>query len=258
MEIWKDIDGYEGLYQVSNKGRVKSLDKQSWNGHVFFLKKGKIRSLCNSNGYQNVSLSDSDTIKTTHYVHRLVASAFLPNPNNYPCVNHKDENKKNNTAENLEWCTHLYNVTYGTKIERSVANTDYQARDAKRKVKILQYTLKGELIKEWDSATDIQRLTGLKRGAILQSCTGKTSNSYGYIWRYLDEHPKGNIEIPNLDYKYGIDQYDLSGQFIRKWDNIFAASNSLRIDKGNIYSCVTGNKKTAGDYIWVVGSDSNG
>lgn len=114
-EIWKDIKGYEGLYQVSNYGRVKSL-KGTGNG---IRKKDDIiiLSFRNSNGYNRVHLMKNGKEQNI-YVHRLVAEAFIPNPNNYPIVNHKDEDKSNNNVNNLEWCTHKYNVNYGTATER--------------------------------------------------------------------------------------------------------------------------------------------
>lgn len=122
-EIWKDIDEYVGLYQVSNYGLVRSLDRTIEfirNGKITRQKrKGKILN-CNKiqdDGYCNVTLSKNSNTKIFP-VHRLVAEAFIPNPDNLPCVNHKDENKFNNCTDNLEWCTVAYNNSYGTKIDR--------------------------------------------------------------------------------------------------------------------------------------------
>lgn len=112
-EIWKDIVGYEGFYQVSNLGNVRSLDRISPNSYGMPRKiKGHPMKLhLNTYGYYDIGLSKG--VKHGIYkVHRLVAQAFIPNPNNLPQVNHKDENKMNNTVENLEWCTNRYNVVY--------------------------------------------------------------------------------------------------------------------------------------------------
>ena len=106
-EIWKDIKDYEGHYQVSNLSRVKSIKF----GKEIILKQNIRR------GYYYVGLSKNGITKN-YFVHRLVAQAFLPNPNNYPCVNHKDENKLNNNVENLEYCSVLYNNTYGTRLQK--------------------------------------------------------------------------------------------------------------------------------------------
>lgn len=103
MEIWKDIKGYEGLYQISNLGNVKSLRKN------VILKCSK----CSREGnYYKAGLYKNGKTKTI-LVHKLVANAFIPNPNNLPCINHKDENKLNNKADNLEWCTYKQNNDYG-------------------------------------------------------------------------------------------------------------------------------------------------
>ena len=115
-EIWKDIDGYPG-YQVSNYGRVKSLDRVSFKGSNM---KGRIlNQRTNEKGYLLVRLQNSDTGESDMFrVHRLVALAFIPNPGNLPQVNHKDEDKTNNNIDNLEWCTNWYNNHYGTRYER--------------------------------------------------------------------------------------------------------------------------------------------
>ena len=107
-EIWKDIDGYKGLYQVSNLGRVKSLHHN---------KEKILKGSYTKEGYHLISLSKEGTQKR-YLVHRLVATAFIPNLYKLECVNHKDENPRNNNVDNLEWCTKAYNNCYGTRLER--------------------------------------------------------------------------------------------------------------------------------------------
>lgn len=120
-EIWKDVVGYEGLYQVSNLGNVRSLDrkKEQWNGYNFSTRsyKGKNIKPQIKNNYFQVGLGKDGKIKW-FMVHRLVANAFLKNQYNLPCVNHKDENKTNNKVDNLEWCTQSYNINYGSRNEK--------------------------------------------------------------------------------------------------------------------------------------------
>ena len=122
-EVWRDIKGYEGLYQVSNLGRVKSLER--YVKGIYGLRKvqQKIMSIARirTNGYMQVHLTKNGIAKK-YQVHRLVAEAFIPNPNNLPIVNHKDENKINNCVWNLEWCTYSYNLTYGNRLLK-VKNT---------------------------------------------------------------------------------------------------------------------------------------
>ena len=111
-EIWKDIENYENVYQISNIGRVRRIYK---NGNTKILKQDITKR-----GYCRISLSKNQ--KHKHYqIHRLVAKAFIPNPNNYPIVNHKDENPMNNNVDNLEWCTYSYNTLYGTAIQRTIS-----------------------------------------------------------------------------------------------------------------------------------------
>ena len=121
QEIWKDIEGYEGLYQVSNKGRVKSLSRLVVRvGKPNYITKEKILkcSELQGTGYLAVSLGSNNNFKSM-LVHRLVAQAFIPNPDNLPCVNHKDETRNNNDVRNLEWCTQKYNCNYGTARQRN-------------------------------------------------------------------------------------------------------------------------------------------
>ena len=114
-EIWKDIEGYEGLYQVSDLGRVRSLDREDAQGRR--IKGTVLAGSLNGKGYLKVSLCRDGDVEGK-LIHRLVAEAFLDNPDNFPQVNHKDENKTNNVVSNLEWCSALYNNMYGTRNKR--------------------------------------------------------------------------------------------------------------------------------------------
>lgn len=176
-EEWRDIKGYEGLYQISNYGKVKSL------GNNKYRKEKILTQRTNNSGYLMVMLSKQSKRKLLT-VHRLVATAFVPNPNNYKEVNHKDENKLNNFVfvnedgtvdlekSNLEWCSHSYNNSYGTKRIRN--------RLSKSKV-ILQYDLKGNFIKKWENCMEAQKhysKTNSGRGYIRDN-----KIAYGYLWK---------------------------------------------------------------------------
>ena len=165
MEIWKDIEGYEGKYQVSNFGNVKSLD---------YRRTGKeqlLKPMLQTKGYFCVMLCKPNKI---YLIHRIVAKAFIPNPENLPYVNHKDENKHNNHVYNLEWCTQLYNLNYGSRNER--------IRKSLSK-KVYQYTLDGKFVKEWKSTKECCR-NGFNQGHIASCCRGERKTHKGYIWSY--------------------------------------------------------------------------
>lgn len=163
QEEWKDVKGYEGIYQVSNLGRIKSLKNNKIRKNV----KDKI-------GYERIMLSKNNKIKL-HYIHRLVAEAFIPNPNNLPQVNHKDEIKSNNIANNLEWCTQEYNNIYGNRI-----------KTVKEKLskEIYQFDLNGKFIKKWDNINQIKSEMNINCCHIGDCCNNKRKKAYGYIWKY--------------------------------------------------------------------------
>lgn len=175
-EIWKPVVGYEELYEVSNFGRVKSLDKLvehgRWKDGSTALKKGKLLSARdNGHGYLAVHLTNCRKTKD-FYVHRLVALAFLENPDNLPEVNHIDENKYNNCLDNLEWCSPKYNSNYGNH-KSSICKP------------VVMFTYEGKYIDEFISATDGERTTGIKGVAAV--CSGNRKTAGGYIWRYKED-----------------------------------------------------------------------
>lgn len=163
-EIWKDIKGYGGRYQVSNMGRVRSFAR----GAERILKPDY------GYGYYRVSLQKNKEVKRT-FVHRLVADAFLENPNNLPIINHKDENRGNNNVENLEWCTQKYNLNYGTRNEKLSAR-------AKR---VGQFSLSGELIEVHRSVMIAAKKLGYDYGLIYKCCRDEIKKVYGFVWKYI-------------------------------------------------------------------------
>lgn len=173
-EIWKPIKGYEELYEVSNYGRIRSFDRWCSHRRGKQLKKGKILKLFkDTSGYLCVKLC-KNTNQRQFKVHRLVAQAFIPNPNNLPQINHKDECKTNNIVSNLEWCDRKYNVNYGTRTKR-VAE--------KLSKTVLQYDLNGNLIKEWKSVAECG-MNGYNQSHVASCCRGERKTHRGCIWRY--------------------------------------------------------------------------
>ena len=177
-EVWKNISGYEGLYQVSNLGRVKSLDRGTRSGRGRYARKGQIlKPYKNGSGYLRVDLYKNDGTKQRKTIHRLVCEAFLSNPNNLPEINHKDENKENNAVSNLEWCTPKQNCNYGTRTRRI----------AKKKLKpVAQFSPNGELLKIWSSSTECSK-HGFDSRQISACCHGKHKTHKGYIWEFISK-----------------------------------------------------------------------
>ena len=172
-EIWRDIECYEGLYQVSNCGRVKSLGNGKTNSKEIIMKLGELK-----NGYLKVDLSKDGKVKT-YYVHRLVAQAFISNPDNLQQVNHKDENKENNCGSNLEWCDAKYNSNYGTRNEK-IAKAHINNEKKSNKVICVETGI------VYPSSMEAQRQTGIYQSNIISCCKGKYKSAGGYHWKYTD------------------------------------------------------------------------
>lgn len=178
-EIWKSVKGYEGYYEVSSYGRVRSLDRMvTRSDGKKRLFKGKILKMCFcGSGYLYVTLSKNGETNNK-YPHRLVAETFLPNPNNLSEVNHKDENKTNNCAENLEWCSHLYNANYGTRNKRVAEKLSMPVHQIDN--------VTDEVIAVYPSVREAGRQTVFDFTAISACCRGKCKTAYGFKWRYQD------------------------------------------------------------------------
>lgn len=185
MEVWKDIAGFEGIYQVSNMGNVRSVDRYVECADSIRHYKGRLMKLDKKkNGYLQVMLRRRDIAKQV-LVHRLVAEAFIPNTGNLPTVNHKDENKENNRADNLEWCTMEYNNLYGEGHKTRCVNARNGAIK-KQARPVIQYSLDGKFIAEYFSAMEAGRQTGCRQSGISECCNGKQKTAFGYIWRYKE------------------------------------------------------------------------
>lgn len=184
MEQWKWIvykqHDFTNKYMVSDQGRIKSVDRYTEKQHQFYkgqvIKQKEIKRKGNTS-YMSVILWDNGKPFTVE-VHRLVANAFLSNPNNLPCVNHIDGNGTNNSMDNLEWCTYSHNVRH------SIDDLGNHPKKWKAKP-VEQMTLEGKPIETWESAWEIQRKLGYCQVAISKCCTGKMKTAYGYKWRFV-------------------------------------------------------------------------
>lgn len=209
MEEWRDIQGYEGLYQISSNAEVRKIMP---NGEYKILK-----SSIGGSGYPKVSLR-KNKISKTMLLHRLLALAFIPNPNNDPCINHKDENPLNCSLSNLEWCTYKYNSNYGTNKQRIKESLEKE---------VYQYTTNGVLVKRHNGMTEASRDIGVAQSAIVYATDkydskGVLRSIKGYIWRSKPwDEPNDTTRVTTtviglgwLNFKYVANTHKLD------WDKI--------------------------------------
>lgn len=248
-EVWKPIEGCE-THQVSNYGRVKSLERRiKSKGDSTSHRKACILRVRLYLGYPKVSLLlNGKTMLVS--VHRLVAKAFVANPNNYPIINHKNEIKHDNRALNLEWCTTKYNVNYGTGRNRS----------AMKKIethgkRICQYTKDGDLVMKYLSVTVASKQNGYNPREIWKACKGKSHTYKGYVWRYerdaFDKYPI-NIDYSKRKKKQcrPIAKYSTDGTLIRIYEGGMREIRQEYENDSSIYGCLYGGTHTAYGYIW--------
>ena len=179
-EIWKDIDGYEGLYQVSNFGRIKSLERTVWDsarGYYRTVHERILKTIKDRNGYLVVNLN-KDGRKKQHKVHRLVGQAFCENPMGYNEINHIDEDKANNRADNLEFCSRAYNNTYNGRAKR------IGEKQGKPVIAIDKIT---GLIVEFLSIREAERKLGIAQGNICACLKGRCKSCGGFYWFYVND-----------------------------------------------------------------------
>lgn len=174
-EIWKDIVGYEGLYQVSSEGRVKSLVRKGKRQEVI------LKQHNNGHGYLIVVLT-RNSISKTFKVHRLVAQAFIPNPQNYRCIDHINTIRTDNRVENLRWVSHTENSANPITKERVTAAVIKRVGK-----KVNQYDLEGNLVKTWDTPAKAAKTLGICDGPIRKCCLGKESTYKGFMWKYKEK-----------------------------------------------------------------------
>ena len=191
MEIWKDITGFPG-YQVSNLGNVRSLEryKVKWNRYQYInIKyKGQMLKQRKLRGYLSVGMwKDKKMYNKT--IHRLVALAFLPNPNNYPIINHKDGDKQNNNVENLEWCTFSHNTKEAYRLGLNHISNKHRESARTRGLasgkRVAQKDLSGNIIKIFNSGRQASIELGISQGNISQCCNGKMKSTCGFLWEYV-------------------------------------------------------------------------
>lgn len=187
-EIWRHIDGLPNIYMVSNLGNVKSLSEAKLGG---LMKPYK-----NAYGYLSVNLHIGQKKRQLQRIHRLVARAFLPNPENKPQVNHINGIKTDNSVSNLEWCTSHENMQHAHKtgLKKFTENMRKASKVSaqKRRVKVVQLSMDGDLIKEWNSIKEAAETLSMHKASIIKCCGNKKwyKSTGGYRWQYADNYSK--------------------------------------------------------------------
>ena len=184
--VRKPVKGYEGYYEVDRFGRVFSVDRVvsvDDNGRKYDkpLAGKQMKQTMHDKGYKVVSLTKDGKTKSK-FVHRLVAEAFLDNPDDLPMVNHKDEDGTNNLIDNLEWCTREYNVNYGAAKERRAKKI--RGRESKKRKPVLQYDLEGNFVARHSSVADAANIVGCSTNEISKVCLGKRKTAKGFVWKH--------------------------------------------------------------------------
>ena len=238
MEVWKEIEGFNGDYSISNYGNVYCNGRTIIDslGRKRSFKPFEVKQQKDKKGYFHVHLWGKN-----YLVHRLVATAFLSNQNNYPCVNHKDENPSNNSVGNLEWCTYEHNNnwgTFGSRVSKSLLSHPDISKE------VLQFSTKGELIKKHNSICGACRETKATTSGIILCCKGKQRTAGGYMWKYANP-------LQHTSKQKTLKMYNKSGELVGVFLNAVDAEIKTGISATNIRKCFGKNPhKTAGGYRW--------
>lgn len=234
QEIWKNITviPYSNYYMVSNFGNVKRIHQNS-------LKNQTIGSW----GYKIISLCASGKSET-FLVHRLVAMAFLENPENKKQVNHIDGNKLNNCVDNLEWVTPRENIQHAYDAGLIV----YKNKERHLK-SVYQFDMNKKFIQKWETAMEAGRVLNIDNTSIYQCCHNNRTSAGGYYWSFTKECTPRELKISPRHHN-GVNQYDLNGNFLQHYPSIKQASELTGFSKTGIIDCCTGRKKTSHGFKW--------
>lgn len=261
--------GYEGLYEVSDMANVRSLRTNTILKHMV-IKNNPLK-------YEVVALFKGGKDQR-FLVHRLVALAFQPNPENKPYVDHIDGDAHNNVASNLRWCTAKenrnnpitrarssaarkgckYSDEYKQKMSASLKGK-YAGENHWLSKRVIQFNRKGEFMRVWSNARDVQRELGYIDSAICGACNGKYAYAYGYIWRYYSPELMGvTIHPPKLkNEKRRVCQLSDSGEVLRVFDSVEEARRFMGLKGPGLGLCCHGKGKTAGGYKWRFANDND-
>ena len=241
-EIWKDVQGFEGRYQVSNMGRVRSLDRTSIDkaGRIHYARGMLLKDSLNDRGYYRVSLSDGHRNYTHYEVHRLVALHFVPGYKKGLVVNHKNEIKTDNRAENLEWCTYQYNLNYSDVI-------------AWKRKPVYQYNLYGDFIAKHKCCAEVEKTMDTYIGAMVHVMyESKVGMWRGYLWSFEYRTKEQWISIlkERKSSLHPIVQINDEGKEIARFNTAAEAAKAVGVSVTAICNCANGKTKHSAGYKW--------
>ena len=249
-EVWKDVEGYEGIYQASNLGRVKSLSRliEYKDGRSYTSKEKLMSPVLNSDGYPHTRFNVSGRGKSVK-IHRLVAQAFVDNPHGYVEVNHIDEDKSNNHYTNLEWCTRKENMNHGTIKERTRNHPNIVKRLEESKVAIIGIHIETEKEIRFESISEADK-NGFPRRNVGAAITGYDKSCRGYVWLKEKECTEELKQEKLKPFRIKIKQLDDDGNLINAFDEINQAGKFVGVHPSNISRAISKNRKCKG-YKWI-------
>lgn len=218
-EKWKDIKGFEGVYAISDMGRVYS-----------YRSRRVLKPAYKPEGYPMIRLSKN----YVNTIHRLVWDTFVGFTDSRQIINHKNSNKRDCRLVNLEACDYSYNLRYAFE------------NGERATVPVSQYNLQGQFVRDYPSIEDASKITGVQKSCICTCCKGKTKSAGGFVWAYKGESPKVHKTYGRSNRR--IVQCDLDGNVIQEWESSYAARHITQ--QGNIIGCCRGRCKSAGGFIW--------
>lgn len=259
-EIWRSVIGYEGFYEVSNLGHLRSVDRVQTNTKGICRRlRGRIIRPGFSYGYPVAVLTKNGKKKSVK-LHRLVAEAFIPNPYNKPCIDHIDTNRNNCFVCNLRWVSHKENANnpismtnYSKASSKAfgsgwkIINTRNENKSIHAEIPVSQFSLNGEPIHRYRSIADAARQTGIQRGTILGAVSGSFKQAGGYLWAKDGVTPNKYVKNPSAKRKK-VYQYSAEGSFVNEWASVSEAERALSIT--NIARCARLNRFLAGGFKW--------